>query len=220
MVHSCPPADWRVVGANWDPSSDVPDDGRSFFYHKWYVSIRLSKINYHLCTFASLMHKSCCTKSKEALEVSEMQVNVAITVYWSRVCVCWIRWCMGRNPPALLATLLHCLPHCFTACCTAALLHCLPHCFTACCTAALLHCLPHCFTVCCTAALLHCLPHCFTDCCTALLHCLLLCCTAALLHCLRGGSVEVLLVAQWIVLIWSISFTLCYTRYHENSTVK
>ena len=77
------------------------------------------------------------------------------------VCVCWIRWCMGRNPPALLATLLHCLPHCFTACCT-----------------------------------------------------------AALLHCLRGGSVEVLLVAQWIVLIWSISFTLCYTRYHENSTVK
>jgi len=35
-----------MVGADWDPSTGIPDDGRSFFYHKWYVIINW-RFSYH-----------------------------------------------------------------------------------------------------------------------------------------------------------------------------
>jgi len=38
VTQSCPPDNWREVAGEWDPGSDTPDDGRSFFYHKWCVS--------------------------------------------------------------------------------------------------------------------------------------------------------------------------------------
>ena len=38
-MHSCPPDNWRSVGGEWDPGSNISDDGHSFFYHKWYALV-------------------------------------------------------------------------------------------------------------------------------------------------------------------------------------
>ena len=38
-MQSCPPDNLQMIGSDWDPSADIPDDGRSFFYHKWLVYI-------------------------------------------------------------------------------------------------------------------------------------------------------------------------------------
>jgi len=39
VMHTCPPDDWQSIGEEWDPGSSIANDGRSFFYHKWSVTV-------------------------------------------------------------------------------------------------------------------------------------------------------------------------------------
>ena len=59
-MHSCPPDNWRSIGGEWDPGSNISDDGHSFFYHKWYATVVFAKMSYllivHCCHW---QHDGC-----------------------------------------------------------------------------------------------------------------------------------------------------------------